>query len=474
MDHLLYSGNAHVENTPVDVIRGMLGAAAGDNWPAGLVVHVGGGMLGRLRPARRCQRLRAMYESVGAFPVFLDWATSPIDVVTSHISGIAGERLFRAIVKMLVKFLRAKVLAPGVTRQAGFLPIDDGGVELELARLGRNEEPFGHLPAVCDADATLLSAEERQLVAALADDPEMSRAVSELLASMTRWPSREPADGRNRERAFLAGDIVAAIRQNVRDGELVAGVLPLRLANGAVLALLRAITRLSSGRGHGLYPTVVEETLREFYAGPVLRRFWDQTKRDAMDACDPDQPGNAGAGLIEAIGALQRRGWHPRITLVGHSAGCMLLSFWIERAIVSLPEGPTFDMIWIEPACPAARMAEMVSRAGGRIGGFRQFALCDELERRDPVIPRVYTRSLRYLISGLLEYQPDTLQSGLERSYEARTGWRPDERAAVAAIDQFCAVRPDARVWSMAGGEAAALEAVRHILQHGFEPATSH
>lgn len=445
-----------------------------------LVIHVPGALAPHATHALAA-RLAPVYEAAGACPFFVDWQANPIEAVVDNLAAIAGEGLYRAIVKRAVKCARAKIAACQSTGGGPGPGIDDGEVETELDRLRGGDEPYAWLHADLPAAAVLSATEEERYRRELAQDPDFDRAVSEIVAMAART-DQGPAGWDYYEIAHLAPDVVADVRHGIPDAAPAGMLLPGRLVTGALAILRRTIRRFATGRGHGVYPTVVEEVLREFYAAAVLKPLWAIVKQRALGAFGSD----GGASIFMAELARQEPPeWRPRVTLVAHGAGSIAACHWLRAAAGQAADTARVDLVLLAPACTTALMAATIAHAGSRIGGIRQFGLSDAVECRDALVPGVYPRSLLYLVSGVLEAEADTPLLGMERFFRDPRRQIDADRAPLAAVESFFADRQSPLVWSVAdeggGGasaagrhdgfdrDAATLASVSHLLRRGFD-----
>jgi len=72
------------------------------------------------------------------------------------------------------------------------------------------------------------------------------------------------------------------------------------------------------------------------------------------------------------------------------------------------------NVLFLAPACTSQLFKDEIIGGSERFKMFRMFTMSDDLEIKDRLVPAVYTRSLLYLISGVLEEDADTPIVGLE------------------------------------------------------------
>ncbi|MGA4843456.1 hypothetical protein [Streptomyces sp. G45] len=213
------------------------------------------------------------------------------------------------------------------------------------------------------------------------------------------------------------------------------------LVRKTVRVVTAVVGRFRTHTDHGLYPTAVEEILREFYLANVGAAVWDAMKRQTADTFTaPGGEPRAGRHFLDRFGQLLASGARPRVTLVGHSAGAVFLGHLLNdlarrRADADDPLPRDFrvsDVVLLAPACTADQLAPVVRRRAELFDRLRMFTLTDPAERADHLVPLLYPRSLLYFVSGVLERGPDgqsavTPLVGLQRWFQDDKGG-PDDR----------------------------------------------
>jgi hypothetical protein len=218
--------------------------------------------------------------------------------------------------------------------------------------------------------------------------------------------------------------------------------------------------RQRKGRAHGDVTNLEDRMRVGFplmdlvgYHGPLAWAYHKQVIRDGLDlpkagssepardqsTCDPWPhllPGHydcakAGAALFlrHLRDGLEQRKFVPsRILLAGHSAGVIYINDFLRKAhaifTTSRTRDFTFDVVFLAPAVTYRDFELMWRETGGsRIRNFRVFTMTDTAESANAVIghPKwlppgdTYTRSLPYLVSGVLEPAPDEPLMALAR-----------------------------------------------------------
>jgi len=361
-------------------------------------------------------------------------------------------------------------------------------VEMELARANQGQEPFsrvnpGVLPA---AGATLSPTEETAFRQELEQDPDFGRAVDAIVRQVDAAPPGTAARSLASGTTHLSPDVLAQVRAEKDPAAVRAIGIPLRLIKGAIVILVKVVARFASQRDHGVHATIVEEILREFYAGDVLKRIWELMKKDTADAFGPDARRFGGTAMLAGIKALADAGRTPRILLVGHSTGAVYICNWLRAADEMLPPGLKFEVVFLAPACTVQLFARTLEAHRGRIAKFRMFAMKDELETKDPMLSGMqllYPRSLLYFISGVLEEKSDLPVAGMQRFFSGAKPFDPAKYPEIGRALQFLDATPDSRVWSTQSGmpgrnsdsakhvdfdDGTTIESVQFIIGNGF------
>jgi hypothetical protein len=116
-----------------------------------------------------------------------------------------------------------------------------------------------------------------------------------------------------------------------------------KLVQSAGTVLFRVIKRFHAGHDHGVYPTVVEEILREFYLANVGRALWTAMKKQTLDAFSTGRNGTipGGSYFVRKLTHALDGGARPEISLVGHSAGSVFINNLLSHVglLKMIPKG---------------------------------------------------------------------------------------------------------------------------------------
>ena len=242
-----------------------------------------------------------------------------------------------------------------------------------------------------------------------------------------------------------------------------------KLIKHAVQVFARVIARFWKGRDHGIYATVVEEVLREFYFTNVGAAVWGTMLRQTEQTfrAAPDGSPRGGRYFCNRLGLLlhrldQNQKPRPELSIVGHSAGaiyaCHLLKYAHAQRGQDLPANFAFKhLLLLAPACDFRLFDTACALTPLPFESFRLFALRDQLESSYWEVPVLYPRSLLYLVSGAFEREADGETGafdlplvGMERYY---TGTKAYPMPEVERARQFLgAPGPVRQVWSVNAG----------------------
>jgi hypothetical protein len=189
------------------------------------------------------------------------------------------------------------------------------------------------------------------------------------------------------------------------------------LAKGLALVAYRTIVRAHGGRDHGLFPTVVEEILREVYASDVAQWLWTGAKDSLAAWWRPDDGGRAhvGSRLIDRLSDLRRRQPSLKLSVVGYGLGALGACHLLDTAAAQHAPIGVGAIALLSPLCTIDQFQRSVASHADRWAALRVYMLSDEAARADSLVPGLYARALPYFVSGVVEEAADTPLLGLER-----------------------------------------------------------
>jgi hypothetical protein len=433
-----------------------------------LVVHFHGGLVDREHGIAIAERLTPAYEQAGGYPLFVVWQSGLGDTLRSSLRAIAQENIFKRLLARLIQFTLAKARA-GRAR--------DRALQLELPPLAEIDSQLGQLIndmyAQPGGDSSQLTAdEERQLLGTLQGDTVIQDETAKIVRGLRpdNQPDAERSPGaQEATTTLMSAEVIQALTADVGERADRSVIGTTRLAMAAIKTLRGILARFRNGRDHGLYCTVVEELLRGFYLANAGGTLWRQMKRDTLDSFAGDSTRHGGSALLAEL--AQHPPEQPPI-LVGHSTGGLYICNLIANAEPELPSQIAFDVVMLAPACDFDVMDRTLVRHGDRIRRLRIFAMRDDNERKDQLLAGVYSRSLLYFVSGLLENEPDWPLLGMQRFHTVSPPFTDERFPSVGRVRDELARRADCCVWSVASGTAGLCSQALHHGDFDDDPET--
>jgi hypothetical protein len=431
------SGAVHTTPADVDAILEKVGAH-----PSGKVaVHFHGGLVKEAKGLELARRIAPSYERGGAYPITVVWETGLLETVTRNLRSVNETKLFNKLVDYAIRHA-AKWLGAGVGARGPGQPMSMAEVEAARASDAEMEEmdlrARGPGGVGSDADVEAIEPEiELEVQADLEADDELPA----LLEPDT--PDRQAID------AEALGAVDADGQRGI--------VSTVTVARIVVRVVTRTLKRFTSGRDHGVIPTVVEEVMREAYLAQVGEWIWSGMKAAAEGMFEPNaaplsEDSHAGSYLLEGLARLQAERPELKIDLIGHSAGSIAIAHMLEAAAQRHPGFHVRNLVLLAPAAGADVFDRGIRANEALFDAFRMFTMEDALECKDHLVPTVYPRSLLYLISGILDGEADSPVVGLRRH---TSGEAPYDQAPLINVSRFLAEPQNRLVLSRTREDAA-------------------
>jgi hypothetical protein len=349
-----------------------------------LVLHFHGGLVSEAAGAQIAVKMAPVYKEAGAHPLTFVWETGLVETFRDNLAKLHRSEFFQKLLKWLLRRLAQRFGGLDGRGAGVYLPMTE--IEKELGK----PRPFDDY----DDPTSGKGASAKGAIGVTQDD--LATLEDDLQAEFEQ---------------DIASDEAVMAQATVHDqahGGAKGVITSVKLAKSLAAAAFRVIRRHLQARDHGFYPTVMEELLREIFLDDLGAWVWDRMKEKAGAMWQPNE-GLAGENLhvgtyvLEKTAALQAA--HPdfKVHIVGHSAGsiatCEMLRAVADRHI------PVHinTIVFLAPAgrCDLG-VSELVDFPD-RFQKFRVYTMADKYERADELVPWVYTRSLLYFISGVLE-----------------------------------------------------------------------
>lgn len=434
-----------------------------------IVLHFHGGLVPEKSAMEMAERLdRDCYKPAGAHAVFFVWESGLIETLKHNITEIFGEDMFKILLKWVLKFAAGKLLEGAGGKSPALQTPSDMEVYTELAKNEQGREAFEDWtvpPALSEVTEEERAAFERTLE----KDNDFQETVQAIVNSVVPQTTTSGEKGitlrtRRSARTLMSPDIVDELKNDAEAAraEGKKGIFKsAKLIKAAAEIFARVVRRFVQRRDHGLYPTVVEEIFRQFYIANIGTAVWSMMKRETAQTFEEVQtkPARGGWYFARSLSKLLATPHRPKITLVGHSTGAVFINNLLAHVhqmrddpANPIPADFAFEnVVLLAPACTFEHFVPTMTEHRAMFRNFRMFTMNDEAESRDALVKFVYTRSLLYFISGVLEpdgaggVEFDKPLVGMERYYRSKDVYPLPE---IEQARQFLAGIPQSTVWS--------------------------
>ncbi|WCP69644.1 hypothetical protein LYZ37_16630 [Vibrio tubiashii] len=187
----------------------------------------------------------------------------------------------------------------------------------------------------------------------------------------------------------------------------------------ATQVVASSAVRFYKGSNHEVIPTLIEETLRAYYLDKLGESVWSAMKLKTDQMFEQGKKTEKlGTALIDLLSRRQISTGQPiEINLVGHSAGSVAICHLLDMVAIDYPDLTINKVVFVAPAVTAEQAVSSVVNRSALFRDFRMFTMSDEYEKKDDVA-FVYSASLLYFISGVLEGETDKALAGMMRFYQ--------------------------------------------------------
>lgn len=370
-----------------------------------IALYFHGGLVNETSGLASARNISLPILDAGCQPVCFVWETGLFETIGTNLSKISETKLFHKLLKLLLKKVTEKlgfdsvlgrgVAGPGVT---------DEQIEFELAQ----PVPFAEYNQI-DGNKGSRSAINIGAIGARSFmlEQELNAEIAPLIVRDLEF------------QALLNANQLTATR-----GQQGRGLVTTANFVGHVVKIAyRIIMRFVKKRDHNLYPTVVEEILRELYVSELGAWVWKMMKDKANDMWSSNE-GRQGLDqfparyFLDKLADYKEKFPDTEISLIGHSAGSIVICHLL-KCTAGLAKAFKYNhIILMAPACRIDLFVTEILNRPGSYTDIRIFTMSDEYECKDIMIPFFYTHSLLYLISGALEDEGESSDAyilGLER-----------------------------------------------------------
>jgi hypothetical protein len=407
--------------TPADV-DAIFAHLAADPALAKVTLYFHGGLVEEKAGLAVAEKMFQLFDTHSHMVGFV-WETGPVETIRANLDTLQNSTLFKKLVKLAIRHAAAR-LGGAIGGKGPGQPLTVEEIDAELAKATRFDGfDAGARGAAAALDEEELEEDRDAITADIEADLGADDDIDETLAEEAAANS------------LLAPEVAVEAQEEQAKGFGAAVMLAKHLAS----VVIRVVKRFIRKRDHGFYPTVVEETVRELYLADVGAWLWSGMKGAAEGMWAPNvgpvgDDSHAGTYFLEKLAALQAARPGLIVDLVGHSAGSIAICHLLAAAAARHPALRFRNVLFLAPACTCELFEQGVLGHTGRFQSFRMFTMKDDLETQDRLVPAVYTRSLLYLISGILEDEADTPIAGLELHTR---GQAPYTAPTLLAVQQY-------------------------------------
>jgi hypothetical protein len=369
-----------------------------------LTIHFHGGLVPESSGLATAKEMTSVYAAAGAHPVTFIWETGFLETVKDNLNTINQTELFKKLLALAIKHAM-KALGLSFPGKGPEQPLSITEIQAKLA----SGAPFEDFDATARGAAQVRTEAELQAMRSdiLAGIEEDVQADPEIPALLQNEAPRTP----------LFNETAVAVTESDKQK----GILTFaKLAMAVAEIVYRVAKRYLQKHDHGFYPTVVEEVLRQFYLADLGQWVWGDmtTKAGEIWLANDGLQGNSihgGHYFLEGLAKLQSSSPNLIVDLVGHSAGSIVICQMLKTASAANLRVKIRNIIFMAPACTSGLFHDEIVRNPTRCKAFRMFTMADDYECKNQLVPLVYTRSLLYLISGVLDDAVDKPVAGMAR-----------------------------------------------------------
>ncbi len=381
-------------------------------------IYFHGGLVNEKSGTETAFKMAKHFLDAGQIPICFVWETGLMETISTNIGKITDTKLFNKLIKVLVKKLSEKLgfdLLEG--RGTGNL-LTDEEIELELSKpvpfesysneqlatSGRGVQAIDRLP---DNENILLQSLELEFRYLIEPDFEFVRLISETRLTIDNG-QQEQSRGIISSMAFIKHVAVIAFK---------------------------VIKRFIKKRDHGFYPTIIEEVLRKLHIAELGSWVWSNMKVKSSDMWNDNQDLSglnrfAGRYFLEKLIDYGKEHNDVKVNLIGHSAGAIAICNLLNATASIDKEFVYSKIVFMAPACRVDLFHKEVVLNKAMFQEFRMYTMYDEFEIKDNLVPYFYTRSLLYLVSGILEDEGKEYDSyilGLERHIDGQSPYNSSQ-----------------------------------------------
>jgi len=370
-----------------------------------ITIYFHGGLVNEESGLKTAKDISKFLQETSNYPICFIWKTGLIEILSDKINKIAEKESFKKIKKFLVKNLSQIIITKNtnVNSRSIFNVSRTDEINKELLK----ENPFKNYKIKFD----IKDKEIQNLF--IKENFKDLQEIKDLLIKEKNTTIKFKINSRSIISPTLALE-----------------VLPIIHILGKITK--RIIKRFRDKRHHDFYPTIIEEILREFYLADLGSSIWQEMKEKSNNIWD-----STGAYFLEKLMEYSKENKKLNVNLVGHSAGSIAICNLL-RVTENINDNFKYNkIIFMAPACRVDLFKKEIVDKQNRFKDFRMFTMKDKYEVKDILVPNIYTHSLLYLVSGILENNGQDFDAhilGLERHI---SGEEPYISSDLLAVNKF-------------------------------------
>jgi hypothetical protein len=362
-----------------------------------LVIYFHGGLTNRTKAESIALDRKDQFQQSGRHVVSLIWETGVLETIKSRVNQALDKPLFRKIFPVLesvvAKHLKISKTTTGA--KGGFNVSTEKAsptflTEEDIIALSRTlEDEFQKKLSI---DSSL----DSEIIKEFQNNPELSDSFYIDAVS-------NPNDFEEGAKSF---NILGVVPN------------PARMLSRIAISVLKRYTNQTH---HDLRETIIEEILREIYAGAFIKALWEDMKIRAKDMWEKEPADANGLAryFLEKLSSHQVKNPEFRIDLIGHSAGSIVICNMLATSARFYKNLIFGTIIFLAPAATMEFFYDEIVTKPERYRQFYMFTMTDEQEKSDILVEiaglSIYGYSLLYLVCGLLEPLVDQPICGMMR-----------------------------------------------------------
>ncbi len=373
-----------------------------------ITLYFHGGLVNEKTGMATAIKMENHFSSIQQRPICFVWESGLMETVSSNIGKISETKLFGKLIKILTKKLASKLGFDSAEGRGAGVSLTNDQIESELSKM----IPFGNYTQ-SNLESTGRGADASTNLPSKPEDLEGEfkfeiEADFELISILGESKITVPNQSGGQSRGIIDTTL---------------------LIKSAAKIAFRVIKRFVTKRDHDFYPTIIEELFRELYIAELGAWVWNNMKVKSNDMWKDNSGVSginqfAGRYLFDKLVDYHKKHPEIQVNLVGHSAGSIAICNLLKMSAKTYPELIFDNIIFMAPACRIDLFRDEIVLHQDRFKNFRIFTMTDENEANDVLVPFIYTHSLLYLISGILEDEGNDFDAyilGLQRHVEAKS-----------------------------------------------------